>query len=65
MSRFEKFEEKLSSKEKFSSSLTGKEICDKDYEHAVECIWNKNNERLSQIVFKTWRFVVKWCIWKV
>ena len=65
MSRFEKFEEKLPSKEKFYSFLTGKEICDKDYEHAVECIWNENNERSSQIVFKTWRFVVKWYIWKV
>ena len=30
MSRFEKFEEKLPSKEKFYSSLTGKEIFDKD-----------------------------------
>ena len=34
MSGSEKFEEKLPSKKKFYSSLTGKEINDKDYEHA-------------------------------
>ena len=36
MSGFEKFEEKLPSKEKFYSSLIGKEINDKDYEHAAK-----------------------------
>ena len=36
---FEKFEKKFPRKEKFPSSLTGREIGDKDYEHAVKA-WN-------------------------
>ena len=39
MSGSEKFEEKFPSKETFYSSLTGKEISDKDYEHALK-VWN-------------------------
>ena len=35
MTDFEKFKEKLPSKEKFYSSLTGKKISDKDYDHAL------------------------------
>ena len=34
---FEKFKEELPSKEKFYSSLTGRKITDKEYEH----VWNK------------------------
>ena len=34
MSCFEKFKERLLSKEKFDSSLTDKKISDKEYEHA-------------------------------
>ena len=37
---FEKFKEKLLSKEKFYSSLTGKKICDKEYDHVLN-VWNK------------------------
>ena len=40
MSSFENFKEKLPSKEKFYSSLTGKQISDKEYEHDLK-IWNK------------------------
>ena len=39
MKSFEKFKEKLPSKEKFYSSLTGKEIIDKDYKHTPKS-WN-------------------------
>ena len=40
MSGFEKFKEELSSKENVYSSLTGKKISDKDYEHVLK-VWNK------------------------
>ena len=39
MSDFEKFKEKLSSKEKFYSLLRGKEISDKEYDNVK--VWNK------------------------
>ena len=39
MSDFEKFKEKLPSKEKFYSSLTGKKISDKEYLHLLN-VWN-------------------------
>ena len=39
MSYFEKFKEQLSSREKFCSSLTGKNISDKEYQHALK-VWN-------------------------
>ena len=39
MSSFEMFKERLPSKEKFCSSLTGKTISDKDYKHVLK-IWN-------------------------
>ena len=39
MSDFEKFEEELPSKENFYSSLTGKKISDKEYDH-VPKVWN-------------------------
>ena len=39
ISHFEKFKEELPSKEKFYSSLTGKRISDKDYEHVLK-VWN-------------------------
>ena len=35
MTGFEKFKEKLPSKEKFHSSLTGKTISDKEYDHVL------------------------------
>ena len=35
MSNFENFKEKLLSKVKFHSSLTGKKITDKEYEHVL------------------------------
>ena len=38
MDSFEKFNESLSSKDKSYKSLTGKSICDKDYEHAVKVL---------------------------
>ena len=38
MSDFEKFKEELLSKENFYSSLTGKAISDKEYEHALK-VW--------------------------
>ena len=41
MSDFVKFEEELSYKEKFYSSLTSKKISDKEYEH-VPKVWNKD-----------------------
>ena len=40
MSDFEKFKEQLPNKETFHSSLTGKKISDKEYEH-VRKVWNK------------------------
>ena len=40
MSNFEKFKEKLTSKEKFYSSLTSKKISSKEYEHVLK-VWNK------------------------
>ena len=40
MSGFKKFKKELPSKENFFSSLTVKEISDKDYEHAIK-VWNK------------------------
>ena len=40
MTHFEKFKEKLTSKEKFYSSLTGKRISDKEYDHVLN-VWNK------------------------
>ena len=39
MSDFEKFKEQLPSREKFCSSLTGKNISDKEYQHALK-VWN-------------------------
>ena len=54
-SYLEKFKQQCPSKEKFYSSLTGKEISDKEYEHVLK-VWNKfemeNDERLLQFVFK-------------
>ena len=40
MTNFEKFREKLPSKEKFYSSLTGKKISDKEYDQVFN-VWNK------------------------
>ena len=40
MTDFEKFKEKLPGKEKFYSSITGKKINDKEYEHFFN-IWSK------------------------
>ena len=40
MSDFEKFKEELLSEEKFYSSLAGKNISDKEYEHVLK-VWNK------------------------
>ena len=40
MTDSEKFKEKLPSKEKFYSSLTGKKIRDKEYHHVIN-VWNK------------------------
>ena len=40
LSDFEKFKEKLPSKETFYSSLTGKKISDKEYEHVLN-VWDK------------------------
>ena len=40
MNDFKKFKEKLPSKEKFYSSLTGKKISDKEYDHVLN-VWNK------------------------
>ena len=41
MNDFEKFKEQLPSKEKFHSSLTGKKISDKEFEHILK-VWNKS-----------------------
>ena len=38
MTDFEKFKERLPSKEKFCSSLPGKKISDKKYEHVFK-VW--------------------------
>ena len=40
MSDFEKSKEELSSKETFYSSLIGRKITDKEYEHVLN-VWNK------------------------
>ena len=39
MSNFEKFKEKLPSKEKFYSSLAGEKVSDNEYKHAIK-VWN-------------------------
>ena len=48
MSDFQKFKEQLPSKEKFYSSLTGKKIRNKEYEHGLN-VWNK---------FKTGKIII-------
>ena len=40
MTHFKKFKEKLPSKEKFYSSLTGKKISEKEFNHVLN-VWNK------------------------
>ena len=40
MSNFEKFKEQLPSREKFYSSLTGKKVSGKEYQHVFK-VWNK------------------------
>ena len=40
MSDFEKFKEQLPSKEKFCSSLAGKKISNREYDHVLR-VWNK------------------------
>ena len=40
MCSFDKFIEQLPSREKFYSSLVGKKVCDKEYEHDLK-VWNK------------------------
>ena len=40
MNDFEKFKKELPTEEKFYSSLTGRRITDKEYEHALN-VWNK------------------------
>ena len=53
MSDFEKFNEKLPSKEKFHSPLINKKISDNEYKHffkTLEYISNENIERLSRFV---------------
>ena len=54
MSSLEKFTERLPSKSKFYSSLSGKEISDKKYQYALN-VWNKfemKTIRLSRFIFK-------------
>ena len=31
----------------------------------MECIWNENNEKLSQLILKMWCFIVSWFVWKI
>ena len=40
MSDFEKFKKELPSKKRFYSSLTGKNISNKEYDHVLK-VWNK------------------------
>ena len=40
MNDFKKFKEQLSRKEKFYSSLTGKKVSEKDYEHVLK-VWDR------------------------
>ena len=42
MNDFEKFKEQIPDKEKFYSSLTGKNISDKKYEHVLEQMFETN-----------------------
>ena len=58
---FENFKEELPGKEKFYRSLTDRKISEKEHEHVLKClekIWNENDERLSQLLFKMWRFIM-------
>ena len=48
MSDFKKFKEQLPSKEKFYSSLTGKRISKKEYDHFVK-VWNKFEMKMMKI----------------
>ena len=61
MNDFEKIKEKLPNKEKFYSSLTGKKVNNKEYDHVLK-VWNneilKNVEILSRFVFKMCRFII-------
>ena len=47
MSKFKKFKEELSSTEKFYSSLTGKKIRDKEYQHVLK-VWNKSEMKIMK-----------------
>ena len=48
MSDFKKFKEQLPSKEKFYSSLTGKRISKKEYDHFLK-VWNKFEMKMMKI----------------
>ena len=64
MSSLEKFTERLPSKSKFYSSLSGKEISDKKYQYALN-VWNKfemKTIRLSRFIFKMWCFIINWLL---
>ena len=48
MTDFKKFKEQLPSKEKFYSSLTGKRISKKEYDHFLK-VWNKFEMKMMKI----------------
>ena len=47
VSDFQNYKEKLLSQEKFSSSLTGKSISDKEYENVLK-VWDKSEMRTKK-----------------
>ena len=47
MSNFKKFKEELSSTEKFYSSLPGKKIRDKEYQHVLK-VWNESEMKIMK-----------------
>ena len=49
MSDFEKFKEKLRSKEKFYSSLADRKITEKEYEHVLN-VWTKFEMETVKII---------------
>ena len=67
ISDYEIFKEELLSKEKFYSPLTDRKLVTTNMNMFLMPgqNWNKNNERLSQLVFKMWRFTISQFVWNI
>ena len=68
MSDFEKFKEEFQSKKKFYSSLTGKNISDKEYEYVCKVLNIFQMETMEgdhNLYLKCFSFLFCWCVWKI